>query len=132
MGLPDVSEEKFLILEEEGYNLEQFLCRCPSKTQFELKDDDTYKSVGKDPIVVVAVTLIDPDSFAPISTKSITTNLEYMVDGIKNIRNLEALLPSDPVSALYVILTNNIDEIKSAKDAEDSGKRNGLNLSLSK
>ncbi len=42
--------EEFKILEEEGYDLEQFLCRCPGKTKFktlEASKEGIEKDISK-------------------------------------------------------------------------------------
>ena len=120
--------EEFKILEERGYDLEQFLCRCPGKTSFEQVHGLLRYKSEKDPIAVLTVTLIDPDKLTPILTKSITTNLDYIIKGLKNLDELKGLLPDDPIAALYVILTNNLDSHKTAREVEKFCAGEHLNL----
>ncbi len=86
------------------------------------------EGIEKDPIVVVTVTIIDQDTLIPTLTRSITSNLEYTIDGLKNLDKLRKVLPDDPIAALYVILTNNFDEYKTRAEAEKFCVTEGLVL----
>lgn len=111
----------FKVLEEKGYDLEQFLCRCPSKTP-------EARALKVDHAALITITLIDQDKMEPILTRAITTNLSLIQKGLNNIADLSKILPEDPIAALYVILTNNVDGSKNAKGIESLCKKKGLSL----
>lgn len=121
-----LKKQKFQILEEQGYDLEQFLCRCPSKTVFEAYLQK--KRIKKDSLAVVTVSLIDPVKLAPTATKTITTTLGHLVSGLTNLNKLKKIMPEDPIAALYVISTNNVDNHKSKKEVETFCAKNKLKL----
>jgi len=119
---------EFEILEEQGYDLEQFLCRCPNKTSPEINKEILKSEFAKDPIAVVTLTLINPDTMIVIRTRAVTSTLGLLLDGLKNIDQLKDILPRDPIAALYVLLTNNFDKHKTQREVAEFAANAGLIL----
>lgn len=125
---PKDRSDEFEILEEQGYDLEQFLCRCPNKTSSKQVEDILKTPFERDPLAVVTVTFLNPDTMAPIRTRAITTTLGLLLDGLRNIDQLGDILPRDPVAALYVLLTNNTDGHKAREEAAKFASDEGIAL----